>query len=88
MKKKQMPHKETFAIIGFVSSIISFPLTQVSNIFAIIFLLAGLVFSVLGLKSKKKGFAIAGLIISGILFLIVLIGLVLFLTDPRLVRIY
>ncbi len=53
-----MGNKEGFAITGFVLGIISFiPYVQFAAI-------PGIIFSALGLKSKKHGLAVAGLVLS------------------------
>ncbi len=68
---KTMGDGSGFAIAGFIASILGL------FILPIVFLPLGIIFSLLGLKSDKKGLAIAGLII-GLVGVLLTLALILF----------
>ncbi|TPR18099.1 hypothetical protein [Apilactobacillus timberlakei] len=62
-------------IAGFVLSIVSV-VVSLNSLFSIVFWILGIIFSIIGLFQKPKGFAIAGTIISvisGLLFILMII---------------
>ncbi|TPR24474.1 hypothetical protein DY120_04125 [Apilactobacillus micheneri] len=62
-------------IAGFVLSIVSV-VVSFTSLFSVIFWILGIIFSIIGLFQKPKGFAIAGTIISavsGLLFILMIV---------------
>ncbi|MFZ1971021.1 MAG: hypothetical protein WAU65_02475 [Candidatus Nanoarchaeia archaeon] len=77
-------NKNKFAVIGFILGLVAIISTvlPVLRIFppleflALVSIVVGLIFSIIGIKSEKKKFAIAGLIINSILLLLSIVGVV------------
>lgn len=53
----------TLGLIGFIISLVSL-VTIFIPLFGLVIWITGIIFSIIGVSNKKKGFAIAGLIIS------------------------
>jgi len=72
---QQLPEKNNMGLAGFILSIVAIILSWVPFVGWLCWLL-GLVLSIVGLFKKPKGFAIAGLIISllGLILMVVLLG--------------
>jgi hypothetical protein len=75
--------KNGIGLAGFIISIIAFFLGWIP-VFGWILWLLGLIFSTVGIFKKPKGFAIAGLIISLILFIFLIFGFALLTTTAAL----
>ncbi|MGL5276592.1 hypothetical protein [Myroides sp.] len=75
--------KNGIGLAGFIISIIAFFLGWIP-VFGWILWLLGLIFSAVGIFKKPKGFAIAGLIISLILFIFLIFGFALLATTAAL----
>lgn len=67
-----VPEKNNLGLAGFIMSIIAILLCWIPILGQILWLL-GVVFSAIGIFKKPRGFAIAGLVISFIIFIILII---------------
>lgn len=71
--------KSKFAIMGFVFGLVSLILIALTSfvpmlgLVGVVSILLGVIFSIIGLRSERKVFAIVGLIISGLLLVLMII---------------
>lgn len=72
---KKVKEYNGIGITGFVLSIVSV-VVSFTSLFSVIFWILGIIFSIMGLFQKPKGYAIAGTIISavsGLLFILTVV---------------